>query len=61
MRMFSTKNGVAYHATRCFGAKAHTIDGAFDAKATGQQTLLMSLADMATVATEKNPGARPGF
>ena len=32
-----------------------------DAKATGQRIRLMNLADMATVVTEKNPGARPGF
>ena len=61
MRTSSIKSESAYHAAKCFGAKGRTIGGASDAKATGQQTHLMNLADMATVVTEKNPGARPGF
>ena len=61
MKTSSIKSESAYHAAKCFGAKGHTTGGASDAKATGQQTHLMNLADMATVVTEKNPGARPGF
>jgi hypothetical protein len=51
----------AYHAAKCFGAKGHTTGGASGAKATGLLIRLMNPADMATVVTEKNPGARPGF
>jgi hypothetical protein len=61
MRTSLTKSESAYHAGKCFGAKDRTIGGASDAKATGQRIRLMNLADMATVATKKNPGARPGF
>jgi hypothetical protein len=61
MRTSSIKSESAYHAAKCFGVKARTIVGASDAKATGQQTHHMNPADMETVATEKNPGARSGF
>jgi hypothetical protein len=61
MKTSLTKNGAAYHAEKCSGAKGHTTGGASDAKATGLLIRLMNPADMATVATKKNPGARPGF
>jgi len=61
MRTSSIKRESAYHAGKCSGQKARIIGGASDAKATGQQTHLMNLVDTATVVTEKNPGARPGF
>jgi len=61
MRTSSTRNANAYHAGKCSGQKARTTGDASDAKATGQRIRLMNLADMATVVTEKNPGARPGF
>ena len=61
MKMFLIKSESAYHAAKCSGQKGRTIVGASDAKATGQQTHHTNLADMATVVTTKNPGARPGF
>ena len=61
MKMFLIKSESAYHAAKCSGQKGRTIGGASDAKATGQRIRLMNLAGMATVVTEKNPGARPGF
>jgi hypothetical protein len=61
MKTSSIKSESAYHAGKCSGQKARIIGGASDAKATGQRIRLMNLADMATVATKKNPGARPGF
>jgi len=61
MKTSSIKSESAYHAAKCSGQKGRTIGGASDAKATGQQTHHMNLAGMVIVATEKNPGARPGF